>query len=152
MAVVVPVFNGGRFIGRTIEFALAQTYNDIDVIIVDDGSTDRTPIIVKAVAAKDPRVRYFRTDNFGPAAARNFGIAQARGDLIALLDHDDLWHRDKIARQVELMQASPAKVGWSIAGRLRLTIMILLFRRWKAFRRNGPRRPRHGGLGERLFH
>ena len=111
VSVVVPIFNGERFIGRTLESALAQTYDAIEVIAVDDGSTDRTPIIVKTIAAKDPRVRYFRTDNSGVAAARNFGIAQARGNLIALLDHDDLWHRDKIARQVELMQASPAKVG-----------------------------------------
>ena len=64
VSVVVPIFNGERFIGRTLESALAQTYDAIEVIAVDDGSTDRTPIIVKTIAAKDPRVRYFRTDNF----------------------------------------------------------------------------------------
>jgi glycosyltransferase involved in cell wall biosynthesis len=84
---------------------------------VDDGSTDQSSVIIAAAAARDDRMRVFRSQGAGPATARNLAISQARGELIAPLDHDDLWHPEKIARQVELIQASP-KVGlvycWSI--------------------------------------
>ena len=90
----------------------------IEVVVVDDGSTDRTATLVEAAAARDNRVRLFRTQKSGVAAARNFAISQARGKLIAPLDADDLWHPEKIARQVGLMQSSSPKVGlvycWSI--------------------------------------
>ena len=80
---------------------------------------DRTGKIVEAAAANDSRIRYFRTVKSGVAATRNFGISKARGKLIAPLDADDLWHPEKIARQVEAMQASsPADIGlvycWAI--------------------------------------
>jgi glycosyltransferase involved in cell wall biosynthesis len=118
VSVVVPVYNGERFIGRTLASALAQTYRPLEVIVVDDGSTDRTANLVEAAAARDSRVRSFRTQNSGVAAARNFGISQARGKLIAMLDADDLWHPEKIARQVAVMNASSANVGliycWAI--------------------------------------
>jgi glycosyltransferase involved in cell wall biosynthesis len=111
VSVVLPVYNGGRFLERTIASALAQTYNPIEVIVVDDGSSDQSPEIARSAAARDPRVRYFRIENSGAAAARNFGISQARGDFIAMLDHDDLWHREKIARQLKVMRSSPPEVG-----------------------------------------
>jgi glycosyltransferase involved in cell wall biosynthesis len=118
VSVVVPVFNGDRFICRTLASALAQTYNPIEVLVVDDGSTDRTPIVVEEAAANDPRVRYFRIDNSGVASARNFGINKARGEFIATLDADDLWHPEKIARQVSLMNTLSAETGlvycWAI--------------------------------------
>jgi glycosyltransferase involved in cell wall biosynthesis len=118
VSVVIPVYNGERFIGRTLASALAQTYNPFEIVVVDDGSTDRTAIMVEAAAACDNRIRLFRTQNSGVAATRNFGILQARGKLIAPLDADDLWHPEKIARQVEVMEASSPGVGlvycWSI--------------------------------------
>jgi glycosyltransferase involved in cell wall biosynthesis len=118
VSVIVPVRNGERFVSRTLTSALAQTYKPVEVVVVDDGSTDRTATLVEAVVARDSRVRLFRTQKTGVAAARNLAISQARGKLIAPLDADDLWHPEKIARQVGLMQSSSPKVGlvycWSI--------------------------------------
>jgi glycosyltransferase involved in cell wall biosynthesis len=118
VSVVIPVHNGERFLGRTLASVLAQTYNPIEVVLIDDGSTDRTAIIVEAEAAHDDRIRLFRTQKVGVAAARNFGINKARGELIAPLDADDLWHPQKVARQVATMRASSVEVGlvycWSI--------------------------------------
>ena len=118
VSVIIPVRNGERFVGPTLTSALAQTYKPIEVVVVDDGSTDRTATLVDAVAARDNRVRLFRTQKTGVAATRNLAISRARGKLIAPLDADDLWHPEKIARQVRLMQSSSPKVGlvycWSI--------------------------------------
>jgi glycosyltransferase involved in cell wall biosynthesis len=100
VTVVIPVYNGECFIDRTLASALAQTYDPLEVVVVDDGSTDRTPIIVEAAAARDNRIRLLRAQKSGVAAARNLGITEARGKLIAPLDADDLWHPEKIARQV----------------------------------------------------
>ena len=111
VSVVVPVYNGERFIDRTLVSALAQTYNPFEVIVVDDGSTDCTPYLIEAASIRDERIRAFRTKNAGPAAARYFGIKQARGTLVAFLDADDLWHPEKIARQVEVMKRSSPNVG-----------------------------------------
>jgi glycosyltransferase involved in cell wall biosynthesis len=118
VSVVIPVRNGERFINETLASALAQTYEPLEVVVVDDGSTDRTAVVVEAAALRDNRIRLFRTQRFGVASARNFGISQARGGLIAPLDADDLWHPEKIARQVYVIQTSSPEVGlvycWSI--------------------------------------
>lgn len=110
VSVVIPVYNGEVFIGRTLVSALAQTHRKIEVIVVDDGSTDRTPGIVEAAATGDDRIRLFRRANSGVANARNFGVSEAHGSLIAPLDADDLWHPQKITRQVAAIHASP-KIG-----------------------------------------
>jgi glycosyltransferase involved in cell wall biosynthesis len=118
VSVVIPVYNGQAFVGRTLNSALAQSYQPIEIVIVDDGSTDETPNIIEAVVAANTNIRFFRRQNHGVAATRNFGISQANGKLIAPLDADDLWHPQKIARQVEMMQASSPVVGlvycWSV--------------------------------------
>jgi glycosyltransferase involved in cell wall biosynthesis len=111
VSVIIPVHNGARLVGRTLVTARSQTYGSLEIIVVDDGSTDKTGDIVNAAAAHDNRISYFRTENRGVAAARNFGISQAQGSLIAPLDHDDLWHPEKIARQVDVMKVSSTKVG-----------------------------------------
>ena len=118
VSIVIPVYNGERFLGATLTSALAQTYDPVEVIIVDDGSTDGTATLIAAKATTDNRIRFFQTQNLGAAKARNFGISKARGKLIAPLDADDLWHPEKIARQVKLLRELPAPVGlvycWSI--------------------------------------
>ena len=118
VSIIVPVYNGERFIGRTLASALAQTYDPLEVIVVDDGSTDRTPSLIEAAATRDSRLRPFRNQRSGVVPTRNFGINQARGKLVAFLDADDLWHPEKIARQVEVMNRSSPDVGlvycWSI--------------------------------------
>jgi glycosyltransferase involved in cell wall biosynthesis len=118
VSVIIPVLNGQRFVGRTLDSVLDQTYRPLEVVVVDDGSTDRTPQIVEAAASRDDRIRFFRRPHSGLPATRNFAISQARGGLIAPLDADDLWHPEKITEQVRAMQASPPKVGvvycWSV--------------------------------------
>lgn len=101
---IVPVFNGERYLRESLESILAQTYRLLEVIVIDDGSTDGTA----AVAAQyGERIRYGFQQNTGPAAARNLGLTVARGDFIAFLDADDLWHPEKLARQMARFQARP---------------------------------------------
>jgi glycosyltransferase involved in cell wall biosynthesis len=111
VTVVIPAYNAERWIDRSLASALAQTYRHIEIIVVNDGSTDRTVSLVEGAALRDPRIRLVSTPNQGLAATRNVGISHARGDLIAPLDADDLWHPEKIARQVHVMKSSSPKVG-----------------------------------------
>src|SRR5437763_396949 len=95
VSVVVPVRNGERFLGQALESALGQTLRPTEVIVVDDGSTDATV----QVAAAFP-VLVVASDGRGVSAARNTGVAASRGELIAFLDHDDVWERAKLERDV----------------------------------------------------
>ena len=99
---IVPVYNGERYLRETLDSMLAQTYQPLEVIVVDDGSTDGTP---KVVAGYGDRVRYIYQENSGPAIARNRGIDAARGEFIAFLDADDLWHPEKLMRQMTRFEA-----------------------------------------------
>jgi len=97
VSVVTPVFNGERFLREAVESVLDQKYSHLEIIIVDDGSTDGTG----ALASSFPEpVRYLRQVNKGPAAARNRGIEQAQGSLIAFTDADDLWPAGKLELQL----------------------------------------------------
>ncbi len=111
VSVIVPAHDAAAFIQATLESALAQTYAQLEVIVVDDGSRDDTAALVEATAARDRRITLLRQANAGVAAARNHGLAASRGSLIALLDADDLWHPEKLARQVAVMQRAPERVG-----------------------------------------
>jgi glycosyltransferase involved in cell wall biosynthesis len=103
--VLVPVHNRPDFVREALDSALAQQCpGGFEVLVVDDGSTDATP---EALAAYGERIRVERQDNAGPAAARNLGIEAARGDLIALLDSDDVWLPGKLALQVAALDACP---------------------------------------------
>lgn len=97
VSTIIPAFNAARFIHETIESALAQTHRDHEIIVVDDGSTDETVVIVRSYA---PRVRLLCRHNGGPAAARNAGAKAATGEWLAFLDADDLWTPDKLALQL----------------------------------------------------
>ena len=101
---VIPVFNGERYLRQAIESVLAQTYPGIEVIVVDDGSTDGSPTVAQSFGG---RVTYLRQDNGGASAARNAGIRHASGTLIGFLDADDLWEPDKTARQVATLADDP---------------------------------------------
>jgi glycosyltransferase involved in cell wall biosynthesis len=101
---VIPVFNGERFLGEALESVLSQTHPAVEVLVVDDGSTDGTRAVVEA---HGDRASYLWQSNAGPAAARNVGIGAATGAFISFLDSDDLWHPEKLARQMARFQARP---------------------------------------------
>jgi glycosyltransferase involved in cell wall biosynthesis len=103
VTVVVPAHNAERYIVDALGSALAQTHPAVEVIVVDDGSTDRTA----ELAAAQPGVHVIRQANRGPAAARNAAIAAGTGELIAYLDADDLWPPSKLERQVAYLLAHP---------------------------------------------
>ena len=94
-SVIIPVYNGERFIGATIQSVLAQTYKAAEIIIVDDGSSDDTAAVVEQYSSQIA-ISYVRQQNKGPSAARNHAVSLARGDWIAFLDADDLWYSNKL--------------------------------------------------------
>lgn len=107
VSIIVPSFNYGHYIGDTLRSVIAQTYPRWECVVVDDGSTDQTKDIVSAFSNLDPRVRYIRTDNRGPAAARNSGVRNTIGAYVHFLDADDLIDREKLARQIEFLEVRP---------------------------------------------
>jgi len=104
VSVIIPFYNRIEWMLEAVESVLAQTYRDFELIVVDDGSTDPFD---PARLGPDPRVRYLRQENRGPAAARNAGIARACGEFIAFLDADDLYRPRKLEVQVTSMRAHP---------------------------------------------
>lgn len=104
VSVVIPAYNCQAYIGETISSVLAQSFRDLELIVVDDGSTDRT---VELAAGFGPPVRIVRQGNAGVCAARNRGIRESVGRYICLLDHDDYWLPEKLATQVALLQDRP---------------------------------------------
>lgn len=101
VSAIIPTYNRAHIVCESVESALQQTYANVEVIVVDDGSTDGT---AERLRPYGDRIRFVAQANAGPAAARNRGIAMARGEMIAFLDSDDLWLPSKIERQVALMQ------------------------------------------------
>ena len=108
ISVVLPSYNRAHILPRAIESILGQTYKDIELIIVDDGSSDNTAEVVGRFS--DSRIVYVRQENAGACAARNNGIAHARGDYIAFQDSDDIWHQDKLEKQLATLQNTGADV------------------------------------------
>jgi len=101
---IVPAYNGERFLAEAIESILAQSYSNVQLIVVDDGSTDGTP---QVAARFEDRITYVRQENAGPAAARNRGLKEVQGEFIAFLDADDLWEETKLERQLARFQERP---------------------------------------------
>ncbi len=104
VSVIIPVYNCDRYLAEAIESVLAQTYQPIEIIVVDDGSTDNTAEVAKSFGAA---VQYCFQVNSGSAAARNQGIELAKGDFFAFLDADDLWVEDKLTRQMAAFANNP---------------------------------------------
>jgi glycosyltransferase involved in cell wall biosynthesis len=102
VSVIVPTYNREKIVGATIEGILEQTYGDIEVLVVDDGSQDDTESVVASYLRKDPRVSYHKKENGGVGSARNLGIERARGEFIAFCDSDDIWLPDKLESQLPL--------------------------------------------------
>jgi glycosyltransferase involved in cell wall biosynthesis len=104
VTVVMPVYNGSRYLSESIESVLAQTFHDYEIVCVDDGSTDDS---VALLGAYGQRIRVVRQENAGQSAARNAGVRLARGEYIAFLDQDDVWYPSKLQNQVAVLQAQP---------------------------------------------
>ena len=110
VSVIIPAFNAERFLAEAIDSVLAQDYPELDIIVIDDGSTDATPVIV---AGHGERVRLISQANSGCAAARNAGIRAARGEYVAFLDADDVWWPHKIRTQVDALKQSGHRMVYS---------------------------------------
>jgi glycosyltransferase involved in cell wall biosynthesis len=107
VSILTPAYNSSAFIAETIESVLRQTWSDFEMLIVDDGSTDGTIDIVRAVAGRDPRVKSFSSPHGGPATARNIGLQHAGGQFMALLDSDDVWDPRYLSEQLALLYRQP---------------------------------------------
>lgn len=104
-SIIVPTYNRATFIEKTIRSILAQTYPHFEIIIADDGSKDNTEAVVKNIG--DPRIHYYLKDNGERGAARNFGIAKAKGDFITFIDSDDVLYPHHFEEAVKLLKAQP---------------------------------------------
>src|SRR5918997_5121963 len=107
VSVVTTVYNGEPYVDRAIPGILGQTLTDFEWIMVDDGSKDRTPEILRDLAARDSRIRVFSPGRLGISAAANYGVSQARGEYVARQDFDDRSYPDRLQLQVALLDALP---------------------------------------------
>src|SRR5687768_3043043 len=107
VSVIMPVYNVELYVEAAIQSVLAQTWRDFELLVVNDGSTDRTPTLLERFAAADERVRVLNKVNGGISSARNLALRIATGDLIALLDGDDTWDPEFLEAQVAILEAHP---------------------------------------------
>ncbi len=105
VSVIMAVYNGQKFIKKAIDSVLSQTFTQIELIIIDDGSIDNTATIIKSY--EDKRISYYYQENSGPGAARNLWIKKSKGSLIAFIDHDDVWYKDKLFKQINYHRYHP---------------------------------------------
>ncbi|MGD1951843.1 MAG: glycosyltransferase family 2 protein [Leptolyngbyaceae cyanobacterium] len=112
VSVIIPVYKAEDYVERTIRSVLAQTYSDLEVVIVDDGSPDQSIDVCRRF--DDPRIKIIQQANRGLAGARNTGIRNSTGDYVALIDADDLWTKDKIEKHVNHLENNP-KIGISFS-------------------------------------
>src|SRR3712207_6607816 len=112
VSVVIPFYNREHCLHRAVESVLAQTFGDWEIVLVDDGSTDRSMEVAQGYVARHPdRIRVFHQRNQGETAARNRAISEARGTFIGILDSDDAWDVSFLERTVEAFRACP-QVDW----------------------------------------
>ncbi len=118
VSVIIPAYNAEHFIAKTLESVLSQTYQNIEVLVIDDGSQDRTAEIVQLITQKDSRLTLLQQENLGVAAARNTGINNSIGEFIAPLDADDIWYPQNLEKQVQCLLQAEQSVGlvysWSV--------------------------------------
>jgi glycosyltransferase involved in cell wall biosynthesis len=108
VSVITPTYNSSKYITDTLKSVLNQTYKDFEIIIVDDGSTDETLSILNSFASKDQRISIYTEKHTGrPSIIRNIGLSYAKSDYISFLDSDDIYHKDKIRRELEVFEKFP---------------------------------------------
>jgi len=111
VSIILPTYNRAHTLRRSLESVLNQTYKNFEVILVDDGSTDNTKELVESY--QDDRIKYYHAGlNKGAAAARNYGLERANCDYIAFQDSDDIWHADKLEKQMKVLTEAPKEVGF----------------------------------------
>lgn len=104
VSVITPVYNAETVIGKTLESVFAQTYKNIEIVLVDDCSSDNSQLVIEKYQKEHPEIVYFRQPtNQGAGAARNKALELAKGQYVAFLDADDLWYQEKIERQIKLL-------------------------------------------------
>lgn len=108
ISVIIPVYNREKTVKKAIDSVLAQTWKDMEIIVIDDGSTDKSAEVIKSI--KDARIKYIYQKNAGACAARNHGLDLATGDIIAFHDSDDVWHKDKLEKQLNKLNESGADI------------------------------------------
>lgn len=106
ISVVIPAFNSAATLQDTLHSVAAQTHRNLEIIVVDDGSTDETAHVAQSFCRRDPRARLIQKANGGVASARNAGVDSGTGDYVAFIDADDLWHPAKLAKQLALLEQS----------------------------------------------
>jgi glycosyltransferase involved in cell wall biosynthesis len=118
VSVIIPAYNAERYLGFTLASVQAQTYRNLEILVVDDGSKDSTVRIIEETARTDNRIRLIRQKNLGVAVARNTALAQSQGEFVAPLDADDIWHPQNLALQVAALQKAGQDVavsyGWYV--------------------------------------
>src|SRR5262245_4670824 len=111
VSVVMPVYNAAAYVAQAVESIRAQTLGDFEFIIVNDGSTDRSPRLLEGFAARDSRIKLISRPNTGIVGALNDGVAAARGELIARMDADDVSLPTRLEKQVTFMRSHPQVVA-----------------------------------------
>jgi glycosyltransferase involved in cell wall biosynthesis len=115
VSVIIPTYNRAAYLDAAVQSVMRQTFQDFEVLVVDDCSSDCTPTVVESF--RDARIRYIRhPTQRGGAAARNTGIARSSGEYVAFLDDDDEWYPEKLARQMEVLASSPPWIGGVYTG------------------------------------
>lgn len=107
VSVIMPVYNAEKYVSEAIESVRNQSYENWELIIVDDGSTDRSPEIIDRYAQKDVRIQSFHNKNEGVSAARNFALSKISGELVTFIDSDDVYHPDRLYRMVQIFEKYP---------------------------------------------
>jgi glycosyltransferase involved in cell wall biosynthesis len=107
ITITICTYNGEQYLSETIESVLSQNYSNFEVIIVDDGSNDRTIEIIKQYAERDSRIRWFARKNAGLPASRNFAFSNAKGEWIAVIDQDDICYTDRLISQLKVAERNP---------------------------------------------
>lgn len=113
VSIIVPVYNAEKYIRETIDCVKAQTYENWELVLVEDGSTDESLCILETVERQDGRIHVIRQENGGAAKARNHGLSKAAGRFVAYLDADDLWSPDKLEKQLAFMAKKEAAFSFT---------------------------------------
>ncbi|GAH83893.1 unnamed protein product, partial [marine sediment metagenome] len=117
VSVIIPTYNRADMVGRAIQSVINQTYQDFEIIIIDDASTDNTREVAREFQEREKRIKYFKHEiNKGGGAARNTGIKNSKGEYIAFLDSDDEWYPEKLEKQIEIFNKNDENLGVVYSG------------------------------------